>query len=557
MAVLAAACSVMGFFSTQAQTETDRVAGEARFDLEGDAATEALSEGYLIAGQAGDGGAVTRENWRGPEVERNSYVVTPRVTHYCWTAGAFRFTAQHSGMVRLTLMGPYVKLPDGSLAKEEILWDSLSSANSAISNGSFEYAKGGVPDEWERPYGDGAVESGWPGAVQGRNYARTWHSGPLSCAFQVQGGVPVTLRFYARAAVPAGYADMARLGSDTPAHRAARHFRHGVNLSDYLEAPPGGWGSSGYTVDDLKHIRAEGFDHVRIPVGWNYYAGPGPDFTIDGDFYPKVDFLVTNALAQGLAVIVNIHNWNEFATNAGANRNEFYTLWRQIAAHYAHYPETVAFELMNEPNGPGATTAILNPIYAEAIREIRQTDPKRTIFVGGSHWNAISELGNLRLPADDDNIIVTVHCYDPFYYTHQGASWPGPQTATVGIVFPGPPATPITPAAGIGAGATHWLELYNEAPPDANPSSPLAFESEMENAQAWSKYYGRPVHVGEFGAYTKGDARSRANFYHAIRTTMERLGLGWAMWDWSSGFRYWDEKTGEPAPGMREAMFGK
>jgi hypothetical protein len=33
--------------------------------------------------------------------------------------------------------------------------------------------------------------------------------------------------------------------------------------------------------------------------------------------------------------------------------------------------------------------------------------------------------------------------------------------------------------------------------------------------------------------------------------------MGWAIWDWKSGFNYWDEKAGRPLPGMREALFPK
>jgi hypothetical protein len=33
--------------------------------------------------------------------------------------------------------------------------------------------------------------------------------------------------------------------------------------------------------------------------------------------------------------------------------------------------------------------------------------------------------------------------------------------------------------------------------------------------------------------------------------------LGWCIWDWSAGFRYWDKNTHAPMPGMRTALFGK
>ena len=55
-------------------------------------------------------------------------------------------------------------------------------------------------------------------------------------------------------------------------------------------------------------------------------------------------------------------------------------------AHYAKFPGEVAFELLNEPKD-AATTVVLNPIYAEAIRVIRETNPRRVIFVGPGKWN--------------------------------------------------------------------------------------------------------------------------------------------------------------------------
>ena len=96
----------------------------------------------------------------------------------------------------------------------------------------------------------------------------------------------------------------------------------------------------------------------------------------------------------------------------------------------------MTFELLNEPKD-AATTVRLNPIFAETIRQIRQTNPHRTLFVGPGRWNSPDELVNLRLPDEDENIIVTVHCYDPFNFTHQGASWAGPDQKVTDIVFPG------------------------------------------------------------------------------------------------------------------------
>jgi endoglucanase len=201
----------------------------------------------------------------------------------------------------------------------------------------------------------------------------------------------------------------------------------------------------------------------------------------------------------------------------------------------------------------------MNRIYPEAIRQIRVTNPNRTLFVGPGDWNGILELklnsGGLVLPDDDKNLIAAVHCYDPYYFTHQGAEWALPDTATVGVIFPGPPAVPLNPHPSI----THswvkdWFRDYNNRSTALNPSSPFAFRSKMRGLQAWADYWGRPVHVGEFGCYEKAGSVSRVNFYREIRQAMDEHGLGWAMWDWKAGFHYM--KNGRPdPPGMREAMF--
>ncbi len=85
----------------------------------------------------------------------------------------------------------------------------------------------------------------------------------------------------------------------------------------------------------------------------------------------------------------------------------------------------------------------------------------------------------------------------------------------------------------------------------------MAFQGSIDQAKEWSEYYGRPIHVGEFGCFTTADPVSRANYYRAFREAAEKAKIGWAIWDWKAGFRYWNEKTGRPEPGMHEALFGK
>jgi endoglucanase len=357
---------------------------------------------------------------------------------------------------------------------------------------------------------------------------------------------------------PANPPEMKAISSHaTPAYRAAKLFLRGANLGNYLEAPRGqSWGVT-VAAEEFAAMKREGFDHVRVPIGWQHYAGVAPDFTLAPEIFARVDFVVTNAIANHLAVMINIHHFDELDKNPAGATEEFLKIWQQIAAHYKSFPNTLAFELDNEPHDR-ATTAAMNPIYAEAIAAIRQSNPQRTIFVEPGGWGDIGELKNLVLPPDD-NVIVSVHCYEPFHFTHQGATWTGKDFLQTGIVFPGPPEKPLEPNLALEPKpwVLDWIKKYNTLPAAKNPSGPAAFAGKLKYVRAWSDYYGRPIHIGEFGAFTKADPQSRANFYSAFRRTAENLQLGWCIWDWSAGFRYWDKENHAPLPGMHAALFGQ
>jgi endoglucanase len=522
-----------------------RMASQGRLDLLADSAVGELTAGAVVHGD----GQVSRMNWRAQAEQPRGYTVQMPINHLGWSQLSLRFTPAKSGDVTLTLMGPWEEARKGLLSRQEVLWDGLRAEGARLAGGGFE-ADGKLPAGWQ-------ANGGKVVTAEGKYLARTWHNGTLSTTLKVTGGVPVTLTVSARAALPQGFKDMKRITArDTPAHQAARHFLRGANLANYLEAPPGqDWGAR-YTAADLVNIKKEGFDHARLPVAWHHYAGPGPEFKLKPAIFAKADELVHAATKNGLRIIVNIHHFDEFTTDPKAHKAKFLALWRQLADHYAKAPEGVVFELLNEPKD-AATTTVMNPIYAEAIRLIRQSNPKRPIFVGPGKWNQVSELVNLRLP-DDDNLIVTVHSYDPFYFTHQGATWAGPDVKGLsGIRYPGPPAQPLVPPAGVKLrpGVKDWLARYNTLPAAQNPCGPRAFRGVVRLAKQWSDYYGRPVHVGEFGCYIKADPQSRARYLGDFRRALEEAGLGWALWDWKAGFRYWDPKANRPEPGLREALF--
>lgn len=201
-------------------------------------------------------------------------------------------------------------------------------------------------------------------------------------------------------------------------------FGRGVNLGNALEAPrEGDWGLT-ITERHVEAIADAGFRTVRLPVKWSAHAADTPPYGIDPGFLARVDEVVGWVLDQGLRVVVNVHHYDEMATDPAAHVQRWLGIWRQLAEHYRDAPDELAFELLNEPNEALADT-LWNSMVHQAVAVVREQNPTRLVVVGPTHWNAIGALAGLQLP-DDDHLVLTVHFYDPFDFTHQGAEWVDP-----------------------------------------------------------------------------------------------------------------------------------
>ena len=162
------------------------------------------------------------------------------------------------------------------------------------------------------------------------------------------------------------------------------------------------------------------------------------------------------------------------------------------------------FEILNEPNG-NITATKWNVFLADALAEIRKISTERVVLIGTPDWGGLAGLPYLKLPADE-NIIVTVHYYNPFQFTHQGAEWVDGASAWMG---------------------TKWNDSETEREVVANDFDPLV---------QFGKANKVPVHIGEFGAYNKADATSRKKWTTFMARYLESVGFSWAYWEFSAGF---------------------
>jgi hypothetical protein len=437
------------------------------------------------------------------------------------------------GEIELHLTGPWEEKEPGLLWRQEVLWDDIDLDGAKILNGDFSDKLEGWDSPW-RAYPDAGD---WP--LLGQEVGASWHGRPLTQKLTVRKGRKVNLRFKARAAVPPGFAEPKRLQGETPAHRAAAKLKRGVNLGNCWEAPPDSWGMK-YSVEDVDRIAASGFDHIRVPVGWHFRMRDGK---IDDDFLAELEPVLDRAIAKGLYILLDWHHFEDLCREPEKNTERFVEGWRVIANHFKDASPRLFFELLNEPNGP-LQGEVLNDIHAAALKAIRGISPNRIVVVNPGGWAVVGKLGALRLPDNEDRVIVSVHCYNPFEFTHQGAAWVGLEDLK-GVVFPGPPKSPLALPSGM-EGRAQWVAAYNSRPTDTNPSSLVEVERLMAEAREWSDAFGRPVHLGEFGCFQTADPESRKRYARGVRTAAESHGIPWCWWEWKAGFGCWDPTAQKP-----------
>jgi endoglucanase len=296
------------------------------------------------------------------------------------------------------------------------------------------------------------------------------------------------------------------------AHAVNRKLGRGINLGNALEAPnEGEWGVR-LKAEYFKTIKDAGFDTVRLPVRWSAHAGAAAPYLIDPTFATRVDWAIEQALANRLNIIVNVHHYGETDSDPDRHLPRLAGLWEQIAPRYRDRPASVVFELLNEPHDK-LTAAKWNAAVPRLLAVVRKTNPERTVIVGPAQWNSIGLLDKLELPADDRHLIVTVHFYDPFQFTHQGASWVKGSDKWKGSKWSG------------------------------SSAEEEAIRKPLERAAAWAKAHDRPIFLGEFGAFEAADLESRARWTRYVAREAERLGFSWAYWEFCSGFGAYDPRT--------------
>ena len=320
------------------------------------------------------------------------------------------------------------------------------------------------------------------------------------------------------------------IGTDTALATSAP-FNRGFNLTGWLQSSgPRAVHFTRFGLQDLRHIQALGADVVRLPINLHAMAGPAPDYALDPLFLFFLDQIVDWCDELGLHLILDNHTF-DVDTNTDPQIGQILVpVWRQLAARYEGRSERLYYEVLNEPHG--IADAVWNSIQQEVIDAIRQVNAHHVIVVGPAGWNSYNNLEAMPRYADD-KLLYTFHFYDPFLFTHQGASWVNPSMVPVaGIPFPfDAERMPEMPAALAGTWVGSAYSGYR------TEGTLERVDRLLDVASRFAQERDVPIFCGEFGVYIPNSpSEDRLRWYEAVRLGLEARGIAWTTWDYKGGF---------------------
>jgi len=294
------------------------------------------------------------------------------------------------------------------------------------------------------------------------------------------------------------------LAQDRAFEQAAKLGR-GINILGYDGLWEGGVDAP-FRMQNLRQIRQAGFQHVRI----NFFAFKhmNAENKIDPAVLVRLDDVIWETIDAGLIPVLDEHDYGECQMRISACETKLVAFWEQIAARYAGKHPSLIFELLNEPGGnmPAQTWSNL---AQRLLAIIRRSNPNRTVIVAAISSDDTTAIQHPQLPKDDRNIILTIHYYAPFPFTHQGAPW-SPQLAALRDI--------------------RW----------GSDADRRKLTEDFNRIAAWGKAENRPVYLGEFSVYEAAPLADRLRYLTFVTRTAESLGWPWAYWQFDHDFALFD-----------------
>jgi aryl-phospho-beta-D-glucosidase BglC (GH1 family) len=320
-----------------------------------------------------------------------------------------------------------------------------------------------------------------------------------------------------------------------PSRRLER-LATGANVCGWFRSPRNESAEhfSGYIPEAEAAFMARlGLKHVRLCVAPRVIMNPATG-DVREDRAKYLEAAIERFHRAGLLVMVDIHNEDRAVELDPAWQDAFVRFWGLLAARLSRFdPELTILEIINEPVFDRREEE-WNTLNARLAAVIRQNAPHHTIVTSGPDWGGIDGLNKLKL-LPDRNVIYSFHCYDPFTFTHQGATWAGDSVKPLrGVPYPSSPeaVAPLLPAVEASPASRKMVETYGN---ERWNKEKLA--ARFRQGIEWGAKNQVTLYCGEFGVYPPySKPEHRANWFRDFGEVLAASHIGWAVWGWDEGF---------------------
>lgn len=282
-----------------------------------------------------------------------------------------------------------------------------------------------------------------------------------------------------------------------------------MNIGNSLDSPKGdNWGVP-MDISYFKTIKDAGFSCVRLPVRFSDYVdSSSADYTLDSAFMTQIDSYVAAAQKNHLTLILDLHHFDAIMQDPMGNENLLLSIWKQLATRYKDEPDSLVFELLNEPQANMDATT-WNTILSDTVKAIRKIDTKHYLIVGGVNYNSIDSLSDLKLPKDS-KLIATFHYYEPNEVCFQGVPY-----------------------------QTNYENLSNIAW-NGTVDEVNYLNTRLKTAKAWATKNHVPLFMGEFGISKAAPASTRLSWISSVCNEASSLNISYGYWELGSSFGIYD-----------------
>ncbi len=301
------------------------------------------------------------------------------------------------------------------------------------------------------------------------------------------------------------------------------HIMKGTNIGHWLsQSKARGEARQRFISEkDIRFIDSVGFDHIRLPIDEEQMWDEN-EIRHDDAFA-----LMQNCLEwcrnSGLRVVIDLHILRSHYFNAAEKplwtkpeeQDKFIRLWKDLSSFLHVWPNSmVAYEFMNEPVADDPEQ--WNILLARVADSIRKWEPQRVLVIGSNKWQSASTFDKLRIPANDTNIILSFHFYEPMVLTHYHAGWTVFKDFEGVVSYPGKIVPEST--------QPEFQKVYNRDTLLKMMQKPIHLADSLK----------LPLYCGEFGVYKDFFPAAKIAWYTDMVSIFNQYHIAYANWNYKS-----------------------